>query len=131
MTNAGAKLGAAGVGRGIAADSRTANQYWVWMAGNEGWIVRIPGSDIKMLKMDQTIAGDDYFAYRVAGNSISGAGVDREQNVWSVATSGSVATRARAAATKRGGAGLRRRTGRGSGPKLVATSALSRRGPWA
>jgi hypothetical protein len=94
ITNAGSKAGATGWGRGVAADSRSANQYFVWLAAHDGWIVRLPGSSLPLPKgADVMVDGSNYPAVRVAGSFMGGAGVDRDQNVWGISHDGSVATR--------------------------------------
>ncbi len=81
--------------RGVAADSRTPNTYWVWLADDDGWIIRIPGSMFPPNKplQDMVVDGSAYPAVKVAGTSTIGAGVDRQQNVWGISLSGTVATR--------------------------------------
>src|SRR5579871_1208295 len=81
--------------RGVAVDLRQMNTYWAWLASDSGWIVRIPASTIPAQKpmMDTTVDGSAYQAVRVAGSLTIGAGVDRDQNIWGVSYSGSVATR--------------------------------------
>jgi hypothetical protein len=94
ITGAGDNSGATGNGRGIAADSRTMADYWVWMARDGGWISRIPASTIAVPKgADQTIDGHAFLAMQVAGTNTIGAGVDIDQNIWGISYSGSVATR--------------------------------------
>jgi hypothetical protein len=94
INNPGTNSGATGNGRGIAADLRAQNKYFVWMARDGGWIVRIPGSDIaKPQGSDVQIDGSGMPAIQVAGTNTIGAGVDFDLNVWGISNSGSVATR--------------------------------------
>jgi hypothetical protein len=98
ITNAGTQNGANSIGRGIAADSRTLNQYWVWLASNDGHVVRLPGSDLNKtmgvtVGTDSQIDGRTFPAAQVDGQSTSGVGVDRDQNVWGISGSPAVATR--------------------------------------
>ena len=96
VNNPGANSGSAGCqGRGIAADSRTPNDYFVWMAchGNP-MIVRIDASKIPVpVGMDVQVDGSAMPGMTIAGGATGGAGVDVQQNVWSVSYTGSVVTR--------------------------------------
>jgi hypothetical protein len=90
----GDSAGATGNGRGIAADSRTMGSYFVWMARDGGFVVRIPASTIPVPKgSDMDVNGNAMAALQVAGGDTIGAGVDVDQNIWGVSNSGSVATR--------------------------------------
>ena len=95
VQNPGLANGAQGCqGRGIAADSRTPNQYYVWMACHGApFIVRIDGMIPLPKGADTTIDGSKFPAIRIGGGAIAGAGVDVEQNVWGVASTGAIATR--------------------------------------
>ena len=96
VQNVGVGNGAGGCqGRGIAADSRTPQTYFVWMACHTvPFIVRIDGSAIPLpVGKDVDVDGSAMPAIQVGGNTIMGAGVDVQQNVWAVAGGGSVATR--------------------------------------
>jgi hypothetical protein len=86
--------GVGDIGRGIAADSRSPQKYFVWMGRHPNYVMRIPASDIPLPKgMDVTVDGSKYLAIPVAGQAPAGAGVDTDQNIWGVSTTGSVATR--------------------------------------
>ena len=98
IARAGTAAGASGYSFGIAADSRTANQYWVWLAAGNGYLVRMPGSDLSGIvkpRMDTTLDGSGFPAARVAGDDVRGVGVDSDQNIWSISNDSSVATRTR------------------------------------
>jgi hypothetical protein len=96
VTDPGASSGARGSGRGIAADARAPDRWFVWMARDRGWVSRIDGSAIPQPHGgDQVVDGTGMPAVRVAGSTTIGAGVDADQNVWGVSLSGSVATRIR------------------------------------
>ena len=94
-TNVGIDNGANGCqGRGIAADSRTMQSYWVWMACHVApYIVRIPGDTPLPKGADQQVDGRAFPAIKIAGGEICGAGIDVEQNVWGIASAGAFATR--------------------------------------
>ncbi len=90
--------GVGDVGRGIAADSRTPNTYWAWMGRHPNYVIRIPASAIPLPKgadvqVDGTNQGMGFLAIPVAGQYPAGAGVDTDQNIWGISSSGSVATR--------------------------------------
>ncbi len=90
----GANAGANGNGRGIAADARTAQTYFVWMARDGGFVTRIAASAISLPNgQDQSVDGSAMPAMRVDGSNTIGAGVDRDQNIWGISYGGSVATR--------------------------------------
>jgi hypothetical protein len=92
--NPGSNAGTTGAGRGIAADSRTANAYFVWMARDDGYVVRLDASKTPPPKgMDMIIPAQAMPAMRVAGGQTIGVGVDTQQNVWGISYDGSVATR--------------------------------------
>ncbi|MSP60355.1 MAG: hypothetical protein EXR72_08440 [Myxococcales bacterium] len=94
VNNPGGGAGASGAGRGIAADSRTMQSYFVWMARDGGWVSRIDASGIALPNgADKQVDGAGMPAMQVAGGSTIGAGVDTDQNIWGVSLSGSVATR--------------------------------------
>jgi hypothetical protein len=80
--------------RGVAVDSRTPNQYWAWLADDSGWVIRMPGSDLKLpMGADVIVDGSAYPAVQVAGTETIGVGIDRDQNAWGISLSGTVATR--------------------------------------
>jgi hypothetical protein len=90
--------GVGNVGRGIAADSRTQGDYWVWMGRHDNYIIRIPASKIPVPKgadvqIDGTNQAMGFLAIPVAGTAPAGAGVDTDQNIWGISSGGSVATR--------------------------------------
>ncbi|MSP60356.1 MAG: hypothetical protein EXR72_08445 [Myxococcales bacterium] len=94
INNPGGAAGANDIGRGIAADSRTMQKYFVWMGRHPNFIVRIPASDIPLpMGMDVQIDGANFAAMKVAGGAPAGAGVDTDQNIWAISSSGAVATR--------------------------------------
>jgi hypothetical protein len=103
INNPGNSAGANGNSRGVAADSRTMNSYFVWLARDgcangcnpNGWIVRIPASSIgvPMGGHDISIDGSAYPALKMDGTDTIGVGVDVAQNVWGISHDGSVATR--------------------------------------
>ena len=94
ITNAGRNNGGSGIGRGIAADSRTQNQYWVWVTDNNQHIIRLPGSDLNKMvqpKQDTVLDGSPFLTAKMTNSgyaSIAGVGIDREQNVWGVMSAG-------------------------------------------
>jgi hypothetical protein len=80
--------------RGIAVDSRTPNSYWAWMMTDTGYITRIEASSIPLpVGADKVVDGHAYPTMKVAGSYSIGVGVDRDQNIWGIANTGSVATR--------------------------------------
>src|SRR5262249_53815493 len=91
----GASNGAGGcMGRGIAADSRTMQKYWVWMACHDApYIVRIDGSIPAPMGMDRVVDGRTMPAIHVPGSAICGAGVDVQQNIWAISSGPAIATR--------------------------------------
>ncbi len=99
VTNPGGAAGATGNGRGIAADARSQNAYFAWMARdgnnqNPGFVVRIDASAIALPSgQDRTVDGSAMPGQKVDGTDTIGAGLDREQNVWGISYGGSVATR--------------------------------------
>ncbi len=94
IDNPGGAAGANDIGRGIAADSRTPQKYFVWMGRHPHFVVRIPASDIPVpMGKDVEIDGTNYLAVHVAGESPAGAGVDTDQNVWGLTSSNCAATR--------------------------------------
>jgi hypothetical protein len=94
ITNPGGNGGAGSTHRGIAVDSRTPNLYCAWLASDTGYIVQMPGSLLPLPNgMDVTVDGSAYPVAKVAGTTTIGVGVDRDQNIWGVSLSGSVATR--------------------------------------
>ena len=95
VASPGESAGAAGNGRGIAADARLPN-YFVWMTRDSGWVARIEGALLpKPAGSDLLLSGTGMPAVRVAGTSTIGVGVDTDQNIWGISHSGSVATRIR------------------------------------
>ncbi len=95
VTNPGAAHGSGGCqGRGIAADSRTQQNFFVWMACHGApYIVRVDGNIPLPVGADKTVDGSNMPAIQVGGGSICGAGVDVQQNVWAIASSPALATR--------------------------------------
>ena len=95
ITNVGVNTGARGcMGRGVAADSRSPNNYFVWMACHTApFVVRLDGNIPLPMGADQTVDGSNIPSIRVAGSTIMGVGVDIEQNVWGIGAEGSVLTR--------------------------------------
>ncbi len=80
---------------GVAADSRTANTYFVFGAGGNT-VAEVP-ADPKALPpakpmMDTLVDGSNDPAVQVAGEA-KGVGVDRQQNVWNVSQGQAVVTR--------------------------------------
>ena len=94
INNPGGAAGANDIGRGIAADSRTPQKFFVWMGRHPHFIVRIPASDIPVPNgMDVQVDGSNFAAVQVAGEAPAGAGVDTDQNVWGLTSTSSAATR--------------------------------------
>src|SRR6185436_14866358 len=67
-------------GIGIAADSRNAKDYFVYSCAGGG-VVQIPASKIPVVKMDQTVAPNNWTTIQMP---CYGVGVDSDQNVWGV-----------------------------------------------
>lgn len=99
VQNPGSMNGATGNARGIAADNRSQNAFFVWMARDAGWIVRVDGNVPLPVGVDSTVNGAAYPAIRVAGTGTIGAGLDNAGNVWGVSYDQSVATRIKVDAT--------------------------------
>lgn len=88
--NGGSSIGNS---RGIAVDNRATNQFWVWGAFDGGWIAKINPLAMAPDVVDNSVNAGSMPAKRVAGSSTIGVGVDREQNIWGISYTGSVATR--------------------------------------
>src|SRR5262249_34996512 len=73
-----ARMGSLG-GEGIAADSRNANEYFVYACN--GTVTQIPASTIKTMKMDQQIPNPGWPTINMP---CYGVGVDSDQNVWGI-----------------------------------------------
>jgi hypothetical protein len=69
--------GASGIG--IAADSRGANEYWVWWCQG-GQVIGAPSRDLPIAKMDQNIPLNN--AWPHIPMQCRGVGIDPDQNVW-------------------------------------------------
>ena len=94
IKNPGGSHGTMDVGRGIAADSRSQNSYFVWMGRHPNWVIQIPASTIPPPNgADVSIDGTGFNAIAVAGSAPAGVGVDVDQNLWAIASGDSVATR--------------------------------------
>ncbi len=93
----GNTIGGFATHRGVAVDLRNPmkKEYWAWLASDSSWIIRIPASTYPAQKpmMDQQVDGSAFPAVKVAGSTTIGVGVDRDQNIWGISYSGSVATR--------------------------------------
>ena len=90
----GEGAGARGNRRGIAVDNRSANTFFAWVATDSGFITRLEASSLALpAGQDRTVDGSGWPALKVAGSNTIGVGVDRDQNVWGVSLSGTVATR--------------------------------------
>src|SRR6185369_7381244 len=87
MVQGPGKNAGGGYAIGIAVDSRTVNSYFAWIAGNS-YIVQIPASKLALPNgMDVLVDGAAYPVAKIAGDG-KGVGVDRDQNVWNIAGTG-------------------------------------------
>jgi hypothetical protein len=69
-------------GKGIRADSRNANAYFVYScAGDGASVLQIPASTIKVVKMDQQVEPNGWATIKMPCYGVS---VDRDENVWGI-----------------------------------------------
>jgi hypothetical protein len=92
MIQAPGQNGGGGYAIGVAVDSRSQNEYFAWVTGGPV-VTRIPASALPLPNgADTLVNGAAYPTANIAGSG-KGVGVDRDQNVWNISQTSSVATR--------------------------------------
>ena len=93
ISQPGLNTGSQGFAIGMAVDDRSSvmgappNKYFAWIAGGQS-VVRIPATDLALPNgADVLVNGAAYPSVQIAGDG-KGVGVDKDQNVWNVAGSG-------------------------------------------